>query len=88
MATVKLFGNLRKYSNGSHLQVAGASVRAVVDALCDTEPGLCNTLLKDGAIRPHFKITLNGHDISLTDGLDTFVQDSDQIAIFPPIAGG
>jgi molybdopterin converting factor small subunit len=45
-------------------------------------------LLENGRIRPHFKITINGHDIALSDGLDTPVIEKDQIAIFTPIAGG
>ena len=88
MAIVKLFGNLRKYVDGSQLQVAGASVQTVVDALCEGNPALCEALLDEGAVRPHFKITINGHDIALAEGLDTRVRDGDRIAIFPPIAGG
>ena len=88
MATVKLFGNLRKQAGGSHLQISGTSIQAVVDALCDAHPPLHDALLEGGAIRPHFKITLNGHDIALAQGLDTAVSEDDQIAIFPPIAGG
>ena len=88
MATVKLFGNLRKYIDGSQVQITGASVRLVVDALCDGDPHLCDALLEDGSIRPHFKITINGHDIALAEGLDTPVSENDRIAIFPPIAGG
>jgi molybdopterin converting factor small subunit len=60
----------------------------VIDTLCEEHRSLCDTLLADGYIRPHFKITLNGHDITLLQGLDTAVCEDDQIAIFPPIAGG
>lgn len=88
MATIKLFGNLRKYGKDSHIQIPGASVRAVVETLCAGDPNLCDVLLEDGVIRPYFKITLNGRDIALAEGLDTFVREDDQIAIFPPIAGG
>jgi len=88
MAAVKLFGNLRKQVDGSHLQVAGSSVRAVIETLCEGNPPICDMLLDDGDIRPHFIITLNGHDINLTAGLDTVVEKDDQIAIFSPIAGG
>ena len=88
MATVKLFGNLRKLVDASHLKIPGASIRAVVETLCEGNPPLCEALLEGGTIRPHFKITLNGHDILLAEGLDTVVREEDQIAIFPPIAGG
>ena len=31
---------------------------------------------------------INGHDIQLAQGLDMTVSANDEIAIFPPIAGG
>ena len=88
MATVKLFGNLRKQADRSNLQVSGSSVREVIETLCQDKPSICNLLLEDGEIRLHFIITLNGHDINLAAGLDTVVEHEDQIAIFSPIAGG
>jgi molybdopterin synthase sulfur carrier subunit len=88
MAFVKLFGYLRNYKNISNSQIAGASVRVVLEILCESNPTLCDALFENGAIRKHFKITLNGHDIALAKGLDTPVCDEDRIAIFPPIAGG
>ena len=88
MVTVKLFGNLRSHIDGKQRQISGANVQSVVSNLCNQHPSLCEVLLENGEIRPHFKIILNGHDIQLSDGLDTSVKDGDQIAIFPPIAGG
>ena len=88
MAIVKLFGNLRRFAEDSTLQVSGASVGMVLDALCEGNQDLCEMLLENGVIRPHFKITINGHDIALAQGLDTPVSVDDQVAIFSPIAGG
>lgn len=88
MATVKLFGNLRKHISGSHLQISGTSIQTVVENLCERHPPICAELLEDGNIRPYFKIMINGHDIQLADGLDSAVSETDQVAIFPPIAGG
>ncbi len=88
MATVKLFGNLRRFVSASQLQIPGENVWTVVETLCKQNPALCDALLEDGQIRTHFKITLNGHDISLAVGMDTCVEEDDQLAIFSPIAGG
>lgn len=88
MATVKLFGNLRKQADRSNLQVSGSSVRGVIETLCQDHTTICDLLLEGGEIRPYFIITLNGHDINLAAGLDTAVEQEDQIAIFSPIAGG
>ncbi len=42
-------------------------------------------ILENGQIRPHFVITINGHNAT---ELDALVTEQDLIAIFPPIAGG
>ncbi len=88
MATVKLFGTLRKYVNGTHQQIPGENVRQVIANLCEMHPPLNEILLENGIIRPHYKITRNGHDISLSVGTETPIEQEDQIAIFSPIAGG
>jgi sulfur-carrier protein len=88
MVTVKLFGTLRKYVDGNHLLIPGENVHQVIENLCTAHPDLDPVLLADERLRPHFKITLNGHDISLSAGTDTTVADDDQLAIFSPIAGG
>lgn len=88
MATVKLFGTLRKHVDASHLQIPGESVLSVVVNLCAENQALYETLFEDGQLRRHFKITLNGQDISLADGMETRLNKDDQIAIFSPIAGG
>ncbi len=88
MATVKLFGKLRNTVNASQLQISGECIHRVVENLCTENPSLYEAFLEEGQLRPHFKITLNGHDISLAGGMDTPVKDDDQLAIFSPIAGG
>jgi molybdopterin synthase sulfur carrier subunit len=45
--------------------------------------------LDSGGIQQHVALLLNGqHYRHLAEGLDTIVRDGDQLAIFPPIAGG
>lgn len=88
MAIVKLFGNLREHVDASPFQIPGASIRAVLESACEGNSALREALLEDGIVRPHFKITLNGRDIELAQRVATPVGPDDQIAIFPPIAGG
>ena len=40
------------------------------------------------ALHPYVRVMINGRDSELAQGLDTIVSANDQIAIFPPIAGG
>ena len=40
-------------------------------------------------LQPHVALLLNGqHYRHLSEGLDTIVHEGDQLAFFPPIAGG
>jgi molybdopterin converting factor small subunit len=36
----------------------------------------------------HVRALLDGRDVELAQGLNTAIDDSDQLAVFPPIAGG
>jgi len=45
--------------------------------------------VESGGVQQHVALLLNGqHYRHFEAGLDTLVQDGDQLAIFPPIAGG
>jgi sulfur-carrier protein len=85
MPLVKLFANLRKIAGTKEASIAGASVGMVVSELVKRYPTLAENLLENGQIRPHVIITKNGHP---TTDMDMPVTEEDEIAIFPPIAGG
>jgi molybdopterin synthase sulfur carrier subunit len=85
MPNVKLFANLRKTVGTKEVSVTGASVGGVVSELVKRYPALAESLLENGQIRPHVIITINGNPIA---DVNVAVTAEDQIAIFPPIAGG
>jgi molybdopterin converting factor small subunit len=92
MPVVKLYGSLRKIPGGGGAEGASwnyaPSVRALLEVLCASSPELCQALLDQGALRPHIRVMVNGHDIELAQGLDTPLDEADQVSIFPPIVGG
>ena len=85
---VKLFGNLRQHTDQAAVTVSGATIGQVLQQLCVAYPTMEEAILDGDRLQPHVRVMVNGHDIELADGLDTSVSETDQIAIFPPIAGG
>lgn len=85
MPTVKLFANLRKIAEKKELSVNETSLSGVLNELVREFPALNGVILEDGQLRPHFVITINGHNVT---ELDVTVTEEDIIAIFPPIGGG
>jgi len=85
---VKLFGGLRTTAGWAEKRVACATIREVLEDIC-MENEMLRAAIFDGiALHPHVRVIVNGHDSEFAQGLDTAVSANDQIAIFPPIAGG
>ncbi len=87
---VKLFGGLRKEAGVPELAASGATIREVLIMICSANEALGAAIFAENGdrLRPHVRVMVNGVDSELADGLDTAVDENDQIAIFPPIAGG
>lgn len=85
MPKTKLFANLRNAAGIKEASITGTSVQMIVSKLVEQYPTLESYLLENGQIRQHVIITVNGHP---TSDWDAPVTEQDQIAIFPPIAGG
>jgi molybdopterin synthase sulfur carrier subunit len=69
----------------------GSTVRAFVSWMVKTygqklssqlcEPGTVNLL-------PHIRLMVNGQSIRFLDGLETMLDDGDEVLLLPPVAGG
>lgn len=88
--TVRLPGSLRQFTGGQRaVQVQSGSVGGAIEALCSTYPAVGERVLDEGG-RPHRFVNLyvNGEDVRLLQGVETPLQDGDEIILAPAVAGG
>ena len=81
---------LRTYTGDeSQVSAEGTDVRAVIDSLEDSFPGIKERILdEDGAIRRFVNIYVAEEDVRFEQGLDTQTPAGTQLSIIPAVAGG
>jgi molybdopterin synthase sulfur carrier subunit len=81
---------LRRFTaNAEEVGVSGSTIGAVVEDLERKFPGLKERLCDEqGRVRRFVNIYVNGDDIRFLNSLETAVNDGDEVAIVPAIAGG
>jgi sulfur-carrier protein len=87
--TVKIPTQLRAATDGEGTaNVDGSTVGEVLDALYDRFGDLRSRIAEDGGLRRFVNVYVGGEDIRFLDGLDTAVEDGDEVTILPAVAGG
>jgi molybdopterin synthase sulfur carrier subunit len=87
--TVKIPTQLRAATDGEGVaRVDGSTVGEVLDALYDRFGELRSRIAEDGGLRRFVNVYVGGEDIRFLDGLDTAVEDGDEVTILPAVAGG
>jgi len=86
---VKIPTQLRSATDGdAQASVDGGTVGEVLDALYERYGELRGRIAEDGGLRRFVNVYVDGEDIRFLDGLDTQVQDGDEVTILPAVAGG
>ncbi len=90
MSAVRIPPTMRTATAGAKVvEVAGLTVREVVDRLVATYPALAAQLLdSEGGINRFVNVYLNETDVRHLGGLDTPVGDRDALVLLPAMAGG
>jgi MoaD family protein len=70
------------------VEVPGATVQAVLNALGQKYPAITGKLFDNGQVRRFVNVYLNDEDIRYLDNLQTAVKDGDELSIIPAVAGG
>ena len=87
--TVKLPTQLRDAVGGAaSVQAEGGTVGEALESIFAEHGELRERLYQDGGLRRFVNVYLGGEDIRFLDGLDTPVEDGDEVTILPAVAGG
>jgi len=85
---------LRTYTDGQKaVPGEGATLSEVIDNLERNHPGIKDRLIEAGDggagdLRRFVNVYVNDEDVRFTGGLDTSVNDGDQVVVLPAVAGG
>lgn len=87
---VKIPTQLRSAADGeAEAEIDGATVQEVLDGLFVRFGGLRERISdEDGSLRRFVNVYVAGEDIRFLDGLDTRVEDGEEMTILPAVAGG
>jgi molybdopterin synthase sulfur carrier subunit len=90
MATVHIPTPLRRLTGGqARVQVDGATILAVLEALDAQYPGFRERLFDEGGeLKRFINIYVNDEEIRTLAGKVTAVKEGDRITIVPAMAGG
>ncbi|MFP4589420.1 MAG: ubiquitin-like small modifier protein 1 [Candidatus Bipolaricaulota bacterium] len=94
MVEVKLFAQFRDLAGEDTVSVepekAPLTIEDAISDLTSKCPQLREKLIDSETeeLQGGVIVMINGRNISYLDGLETQLQSSDRVAIFPPIAGG
>jgi molybdopterin synthase sulfur carrier subunit len=81
---------LRKHTGGEkQVSAEGSTLRELVDDLGEQYPGLRDALVgEDGQLRRFVQTYVNDEDVRFLGGIETPLQDGDEVSILPAVAGG
>jgi adenylyltransferase/sulfurtransferase len=89
MPSIKIPSPLRPYTGSqAQISVEGKTVGAALNSLVDQYPDLRQHLYNGDDLRNFVNVFLGEEDIRFLDGLETELDDEDNLRIIPSIAGG
>lgn len=87
--TVKIPAQLRVVTDGEgEIEVEGTTVGEALDAVFTEHETLRERITEDGTLRRFVNVYVSGEDIRFRDGLDTALDEGDEVTILPAVAGG
>ncbi len=89
MAKVKFSSALERVTGERNTTVEASTVGDAVDELTEQYgEEFEERLIEDGELRRFVNLYVNGEDVRHEDGLDTEIDEDDEISILPAVSGG
>lgn len=90
MATIFVPTPMRKVTNGQgKIQIQAQTVQEAIEHADAAYPGFRERVLDgQGEIKRFINVFVNGVDVRQLQGRETPVQENDQVAVIPAMAGG
>ena len=87
--TVKIPTQLRAATGGqAEVEVDGSNVGEALDAVFAAYSDLRERITEDGTLRRFVNVYVSGEDIRFQQGLETAINEGDEVTILPAVAGG
>ena len=88
--TINVPGPLRMYCDGaSQLTFQANTVRTVLEHLERSEQALYRNICDEtGAVRRHLNVFVNTENVRDLEGVDTTLNQGDEVTILPAVSGG
>ncbi len=89
---IKVYATLRQIVGAAAVEVSQTendTLKTLLVRLVDIHPDLGPEIFNgEGQLHNHVHVIVNGRNVRFLAGLDTLVQASDRLQIFPPVGGG
>jgi molybdopterin synthase sulfur carrier subunit len=80
---------LRTYTDGQKVVPGqGGTLGELIDDLEANHPGIKERLVDGGDLRRFVNVYVNDEDVRFTGGLETKLDDGDEVVVLPAVAGG
>lgn len=89
MAVILIPSSLRRYSDQqSRLSLSAGTIAEALARFAGRSPDLRNHLYAGESLRKFVVVCKNGKDIRLLNGMETPIEDADEVQIIASVAGG
>ena len=80
---------LRTYTGGEKaVSGEGGTLAELIDNLESNHPGIKERLIDGTELRRFVNVYVNDEDVRFTGGLETKLDDGDEVVVLPAVAGG